>query len=213
MKKALICFLLPIVMLFSLVGCKQVGYESRISDKRHDLFVAESDEFSLTLSCISRETPYALDGVCGEISDLIEVALVPKGSSADEYSITILSENNLGGTMSYRSAKGDYFFSHGVESFPQSTVSLRIKWGDETKDLSATSVKNENTLTAEAALECAVAYEKAHEEQDEELQGEFHVRLLRRDKNYYYVGLVTADKTVALLLDAETGDVLARRVG
>ena len=42
--------------------------------------------------------------------------------------------------------------------------------------------------------------------------GEFYVRLLRRDKNYYYVGIIdTSGKTVSLLLDGESGEVLARR--
>lgn len=39
------------------------------------------------------------------------------------------------------------------------------------------------------------------------------MRLLRRDKNYYYVGITDCTgKTISLLLNAETGEVLARRV-
>lgn len=42
--------------------------------------------------------------------------------------------------------------------------------------------------------------------------GEFHVRLLRRDANYYYVGIVDGKgHTISLLLDSETGETLARR--
>jgi len=38
------------------------------------------------------------------------------------------------------------------------------------------------------------------------------VRLLRRNTNYYYVGIVDTDgKTISLLLNSETGEVLARR--
>ena len=42
--------------------------------------------------------------------------------------------------------------------------------------------------------------------------GEFHVRLLRRDKTYYYVGIVNSKGDIlSLLLDSETGEILARR--
>ena len=45
-----------------------------------------------------------------------------------------------------------------------------------------------------------------------EFYGEFYIRLLRRDKNFYYVGIIgKSETTVSLLIDAESGEVLARR--
>ena len=43
-------------------------------------------------------------------------------------------------------------------------------------------------------------------------EGEFTVRLMRRSRNYYFVGITGKKENAALLLDAETGEVLARRV-
>ena len=48
--------------------------------------------------------------------------------------------------------------------------------------------------------------------QDGRLNAEFYVRLLKRDKPYYYVGITDRDgNTLSLLLDGATGEVLARR--
>ena len=43
------------------------------------------------------------------------------------------------------------------------------------------------------------------------LCAEFRVRLLRREQNYYYVAVTDGSEQVALLVDAETGEILARR--
>lgn len=215
MKKTLICLILPVLFLLCVTACKKNSYTSQISDLRSDLFVAETDRFSLSLACVSRESPYLQDGICAEKSDLIEIVLTPKHPATEsEYAVFLLSENNLGGSMSFRSVKNDYFFSHGVKSFPQTSVTLQIKCGNETIDLVATSVKNENTISADEALNLAVAHETELKEfpQDGKFTGEFHVRLIRRDKNYYYVAFVTQEKTIALLMNADNGEILARRV-
>ena len=70
-------------------------------------------------------------------------------------------------------------------------------------------------MSAEEALEIAISHEEATVSsltKDGVFQGELRVRLLRRDVNYYYVGIVAPNgKTVSLLIGAESGEVLARR--
>ena len=89
-----------------------------------------------------------------------------------------------------------------------------MEWEDEQREIVATSVKTENTLSPEKALSRALTNEKATLERmssNGSFQGEFYVRLLRRDKNYYYVGIVDRDgNMISLLLDSESGEVLAR---
>jgi len=215
MKKSIFCLILPILFLFGMTGCKKSGYEEQLSDVRSDLFLAETEEFSLSLACISRETPYLTDGVAAEMSNLIEIVLQENGVHSEQYSVYLLGDKTTGGEMSYRSVQGDYYYSHGVDEFPTGTVSLRVQWGNETREISATSVKNENTLSVKEALDLSVEHEKETIDRlsrNGVFEGEFHVRLIRRDKNYYYVGIVTKDQTIALLLEADSGKVLARRV-
>ncbi len=210
--------ILPIfflLLLLPLSACgKSYDYTAHISELRSDIFRAETDEFTVTLSCVSREYPYAADGVACPRSDLVEISLVP-AEKADAYEVYFVTETGeQGGEASFRNAFGDYFFSESVTSFPEETVSMRVVWGGETREVTATSVKNDKTLSCTEALDRAIAAEKDRIDRmtDTVFLGEFHVRLLRRDKNYYYVGIVDKDgETLSLLLDSETGEVLARR--
>lgn len=215
MKRAFSCLALLFGVLPALTACGNYDYFERVSEIKSDIFCAETEEFTVSLSCISREYPYVMDGIAGERTQLMEIVLTDDGAEEREYCVYVLGDKTWGGEMSYRSVRGDYFFSQSVETFPSQSVSLRVEWGDEVREISATTVKNDRTLTPEQALNKAVEAEKETVDslmQDGAFQGEFHVRLLRRNVTYYYVGIVDrAGKTVALLLDAESGEVLARR--
>ncbi|MDE6411420.1 MAG: hypothetical protein K2L02_02660 [Clostridia bacterium] len=206
-------FLLLLTGLVPLLSaCKsKPDYFSYVSELRSDLFTASEEEFSLTVACISREYPYNSDGIKAPLSDIVEITLE---GDADEYSVYILGEEHMGGEMSFRNTRGDFYFSQGVKSFPEGSVTLRVEWEDTSREIVATSVKTENTLSPEEALDCALNNEKATLErmsQSGSFEGEFYVRLLRRDKNYYYVGIVdTNGKMISLLLDSESGELLAR---
>ena len=117
--------------------------------------------------------------------------------------------------MSFRSVTGDWFYSRSVEAFPSGSLSVKVVKDGAQEEILATSVKTENTLTPREALEKAVDAEHdalAKMTRNGVFYGEFHVRLLRRDKNYYYVGVIDSEGNIlALLLDSETGEVLARR--
>lgn len=216
MKKHSIPCLLLLLFPLLLAACgKSYDYSAHISELRSDIFIAETDEFSLTLSCISREYPYAADGVACPRADLVEISLVPT-VKADDFSMFFKTETGeQGGEASFRNACGDWFFSESVSAFPQNTVSIRVSWGDETREVTATSVKNERTISYTDALNYALTAEKdriGRMTSGGAFLGEFHVRLLRRDKNYYYIGIIDTDgETLSLLLDSESGSILARR--
>lgn len=181
------------------------------------MFCAETEEFSVTLSCITREYPYVSDGVTCPQSTVMEISLVPAKAGICDYEAYVLGDTEWGGETSFRSYAGDYFFSGSVEKFPETSVTLRIQWKNETREITATSVKNDRTLSVNEILSCAVDAEKETVErltQNGNFLGEFYVRLLRRNTNYYYVGIIDRNgKTISLLLDSETGELLARREG
>ncbi len=214
-------FLLPVVLLSALLpalsGCGKYDYSAHISEAKTDLFLAETEEFSVSLSCVRREKPYVADGIPCPMSTVAEIVLSDcTNPDAAEYSVYVTGGGKeWGGVMSFRNSRGDYFYSQSVNAFPEGSVSLRIEWGEETREITATSVKNSDTITADQAIDYAVNAEKetiANMTQNGAFGGEFYVRLLRRDKNYYYVGIIdTSGKTVSLLLDGESGEVLARR--
>ncbi len=218
MKRRSLCFLtlaLLLPLLFLPVGCKKTeNYFAFVSDIRSDIFCAETDAFTVTVSCLEREHPFAVDGIVSPKSKTVEVILTEKAATGAEYEVYFLEDMPRGGDMTFQNVTGDYYFSRGVEEFPSGSLSLRIVSGDKIEELFLTSVKTQKTLTPEEALSFAVAAEKdtINSLTQDRFGGEFHVRLLRRDKNYYYVGIAHPESgTLSLLLDSETGEVLARR--
>lgn len=214
MKKWLLYLFMLTLITSVLTACGKTDYTLYISDERSDLFCAETEKYTVTIACIEREHPFLMDGVVSPRSKTVEVVLVEKEIIGGEYEVYFLEDMPRGGEMSFRSVSGDYYYSRGVEEFPSGMVSLRIVGGEETVELAATSVKNENTLTAMQALSFAIAAESdaISKMSEDGFCGEFHVRILRRDKTYYYVGIVDRQGgTISLLLDSETGAILARR--
>ena len=216
MKKAALFLLVPLLSLVLLAGCKGTDYTKHLSDVRSDLFAAETEDFSLTLSCITRETPYAADGTACNTQKLIEIAIKPSEDTdgSKSYRIELSGEPAISGELSYRTVKGDYFLSQGV-SAPEGSVTVRLSDDGETTELTATSVKTEKTLSPEEALSVAVDAEReliGRMTAGNTFEGEFTVRLMRRSRNYYFVGITGKKENAALLIDAETGEVLARRV-
>ncbi len=204
-------------MLPALTACGGYDYSAHISEAKSDLFCAETDEFTVTVSCVSREYPYVADGITCPMNSVMEVSLVPAKSQICDYEVYLLGETTWGGETSFRTYAGDYFYSESVRKFPEGSVTVQIKWEDETRELTATSVKNEKTLSVNEILEYAIKAEKETVKQmtrDGNFLGEFYIRLLRRNINYYYVGITDLNgTTVSLLLDSETGEVLAKRGG
>ncbi len=217
MKKPISAFLLILSMLPALTACGGYDYSAHISEAKSDLFCAETDEFTVTVSCVSREYPYVADGITCPMNSVMEVSLVPAKPQICDYEVYLLGETTWGGETCFRTYAGDYFYSESVRKFPEGSVTVQIKWEDETRELTATSVKNEKTLSVNEILEYAIKAEKETVKQmtrDGNFLGEFYIRLLRRNINYYYVGITDLNgTTVSLLLDSETGEVLAKRGG
>lgn len=215
MKKAFASLLALFALLPALTACGKTDYTQYISELRSDIFRAETEEFVVTLSCISREYPYVNDGIPSPRTDVVEIVVESTDGIDRNYSVFLLENDGWGGEMSFRNVLGNYFYSRSVEQFPEGSVNLRIEWEDGAREIAASSVKSEKTITPESALAFAVDAEKETIDKMKasgSFHGEFYVRLLRRDKNYYYVGIVDTDgNTVSLLLDSETGEILARR--
>ena len=215
MKKFAYALLLVPFLLFLAACGGGYDYTKHLSEVKSDIFRAETDDFSVTVTCISREHPYASDGITCPLSDLVEIVVIPTDKADADYSVFLLGDCEIGGEMSFRSVEDDWFYSESITEFPKGSVSIRLERGEQKWEFLATSVKNEATMSATEALKVAVEHEKEAVDRLTEngaFQGEFRVRLLRRDVNYYYVGIVSKDgNTISLLLAAESGEILARR--
>lgn len=213
MKRRIASMIVLAALLPVLGACRQEDYTAYLSEVRSDLFCAQTEDFTLTLSCTSREYPYADDGIPCPMTNVIEVTLAPSGTFSGDVAVRS-ADGGWGGDASYSSVHGDYRFSQGVDAFPAGSVDLIVTWGETECQIVATSVRTEQTVTPEAALGALTDSEQetlSRMKKEGMLCAEFRVRLLRREQNYYYVAVTDGSEQVALLVDAETGEILARR--
>jgi hypothetical protein len=217
-KKALkfILALFAVVLFFCFSACnKQVDYLNYVSELRSNILLAQTENFSLRVFALEKETPYSADGVKRETNTLTELHLTaPTGAKTYSISFEVDGEKQ-GGEMSYDNVKGEYYFSCTLDIRAQTEIKFLLSSGSEQTELVAKSVLTETTLSPETALKTLV--EKENElftslTDEYGFAGELHVRLIYEDNPYYYIGVTDRNgKTTAFLMSATTGKVLAKR--
>ena len=194
---------------------KKLDYFSYVSELRNNIFLAESDQLSLHVYAVAKESPYVADGIPREISKRTEIFLTaPSGDKEYAISFTVDGKQQ-GGDMSYDNVKAEYYYFCTLDLSAFSEIDFTLSCGEETVTLNAKSVVNERTITPQTALSCV---QNAETELFQSLTdkygfaGEIYMRLIYEDCPYYYVGIIDrSGNTTAFLLNGETGKILAKR--
>lgn len=211
------CFLsFSLLALCLLPACtKHIDYFDYVSELRGNIFLAKADGFSLRVFAVTKENPYAMDGIPMERNQRLEAYLVaPEGDKTCNISFSLHGEN-YAGEMSYDNVKAEYYYACALDIEKEQEIVFQIEYGETTLSLTASSVRTEDTLTPEHVL-------KNLEEEERELfssltdkygfAGEIYMRLIYEDAPYYYVGLIERNGNVhAFLMNAKTGKLLAKR--
>ena len=211
---AILLFFL-LILMGSTACSKEINYFDYVSELRSNIFVAKTDSFSLRIYAVCKESPYATDGVPRETFSRLEAYLItPEGNKQTEICLQI--ENaSYEGEMSYDIVKGEYYASFPIDVSTQREIVCFVKYGDEEKELTATSILTPNTISPQEALK-KVQTEKSDlflSLMDKYgFSGEIYLRLLFEDSPYYYVGIIDRQgNCTAFLMNAETGKILAQR--
>ena len=218
--KKWICFSLSLLLfcsiLLSLTACKKrVDYFSYVSELRDNIFLAETEDYSLQAYSIIKETPYFADGIVMECSRRIEVRFIaPQGDKNCSISFTV-DGKNYGGEFSFDNVKTEYFWSCSLDISTLSKIDFNLVYDGQPLEMQAVSVLNGTELSPRAILNCL---------QKENLDifngltdkygfsGEIYIRLIYEENPYYYVGIIDRNgKIYAFLLNATTGKILAKR--
>ncbi len=210
---------LLVLCLFLLSFCcackKKVDYFDYVSELRSNLFLAKTEEFSLKIYSVFKESPYGADGVAQPVAPRLEAYLLaPSGDQTVRLSFSI-DGKEYGGEMSYDNVKGEYFYGYSLDASKLSSIECTILYGEDRYTLNALSVLTDATLSPKKTLtmliaECKQPFDELTDEYG--FAGEIYLRLIYEDSPYYYVGLIDREgKIQAFLLSAETGKILARR--
>lgn len=219
-KKTLASFL-TCIFIFSFVlsfgSCKKsVDYFSYVSELRDNIFIAETEEYSLRSYSVVKETPYHADGIAMDASRRIEAYFIaPQGDKNCKIGFT-LNGKSYGGDMSYDNVKAQYFWTCTLDVSKCSNLDFSIEYGEEALHFNAKSILNGTELSPDVILQ-NVAKENAeifsNLTDKYGFAGEIYIRLIYEENAYYYVGIIDrTGKIYAFLINAVTGKVLAKRI-
>jgi len=211
-----VVLLLSFALFFSFAACKKkTNYFDYVSELRSNIFLAESDDFSLRIYAVNKETPYVTDGIKKEVSTLTEVYLTAPSGNQEYTLFFTVNGRDYGGELSFDNVKAEYYFSCTLDVSQLSSIECRIQSSEEKITLTATSVLTSATLSPKTVLK---NLQTAESELFSSLTdkygfaGEIYIRLIYEDSPYYYVGVIDRESHIhAFLINAETGKILARR--
>lgn len=212
MKKFLLSLILCLPALLCLSACKKnVDYFSYVSEYRKSVYFYKDDLVSVKIYSVDKETPYSLDGVKGDVSNVTEVFL-EYANSADEVEIELLGH---GGEMSWQAVTRNYYLSFAGGEINGASIPVTLKIDGAEKQLDVFNVAEEGTIDGKTALKCVREYDGdafAALTDGSAFAGEIIIRLLYDDGCFYYVGICNRDAEVhAYLVNGADGRIIAER--
>ena len=212
MKKFLILLLLIVTTLFS-VGCKERSkYDDQISQLRNDVLKYDCEEFTLTLYAEIIETPLVSDGVKGKTENTLTFKLKNNNPSCNFENCSLnfsINGKSYAKNFEFKQIPTLLNCSVTVESLPSSTLDVTLTINGKSQAITLKSVKNKSTKSYGEVLKRL----KKEESFASKLENaELRIRLINNDGyDYWYVGLITKEKTISYLLDGETLEIIARK--
>ena len=218
MKKTIILLIFILIfplILFSTSCEKKLDLSKYVSDLREDVFVGESQTFSIQAHLGKREDPFIQDGKIGLIKPRLLVKIVSEFNKDTEVVATLtFNEQNYVEKFSFNGVANTLTATFNLDNFNLKTFDITLTFMDKSESITLSSIKPENTLTYVKALDCLLKKQPTliqnYLNENNQFQGEIFLRLLvNNDTPYYYVGLSSNEKIVALLIHGVSGKILS----
>ena len=207
-------------------GPTNVNINDYLIENRVNLFTAQDDLYSLTLSTGTRETNYNFDGVIDEMCDFGILTLSRNDNSPlakDTYTYTVrIGEENYTGILACNEIDNTYSADIGINISSDSVITAQVSFTGYTFSKELTNISNSFAVDNNTAINIA----------NKEL--EKNISTITRDKNnkievitkilkdystsdlkkyYWYIGVIsTKGETLGVLIDSSNGDIIAKKV-
>ena len=224
-KKFLIMFML-VVGIFGFTACKknEISLQNYLIEERQNLFVASDELYTVTLSSGMREVNYNFDGIVGEKTNFSILSLYRKDGktlSNDNYSYVVtLNDETLTGFLEKSQIDNSYSIDLAKEITTDATINVQISFTGYSINKDLTNISNNFNVDNKTAITIANDQLKENIENiTKNNQIEVVTKILSDNSNaeinsyYWYVGVIsTSGETMGVLIDANSGEILAKKV-
>lgn len=228
--KKFVCVLSILLCGVLFVGCgnnkkAETNFNNHLIEIRNNLFVAEDDNFYVTVCTGEREQDYALDGVVNELVPFGIVTLARLDNerlSDDEYAFTlVVNGERIEGVL--EKSPYDNTYSADIEQViaDDAEISLQVSvngyaFNQPLSNISSTFGVNRDTAISIACEELKDSIKNLSKENNN--LSEAFVKILKdysgeSNRYYWYVGIISPEgKTSGVLIDSASGDIISKKV-
>lgn len=228
MKKKLLILMFLFVSILSLSACggKDLNLSDYLIEERNNLFVANDELYTLNLSSGLRESDYQFDGVITDKIDFAVITFVRNDNlplANDTYAYIVkINDEEFSGFLEKSPVDNTYVADLGVAVNDDAIVSAKISFTGYTFSGDLTNISSAFAYNKTNVIE--IANNELKEEiknimQDNNVKIEVVTKIMKDYssvdmKNYYwYVGVISTNgDTLGLLIDANSGEIIAKKV-
>ncbi|MFQ6752650.1 MAG: hypothetical protein ACLRFL_03705 [Clostridia bacterium] len=227
MKKKLIVFTLCAISLALLTACgsRNIDLKDYTIEERINLFTAEDTLYGVSLSSGMRESDYNLDGIKNEMVEFGVLTIArndgePLANDTYSYTLTI-GEETLSGTL--EKSQVDNSYSTDIERHIPNDANINV----EIKFTGYTFHQDLTNTSADFSVDMSTAINIANEELSSDIRNilndnakiEVITKILKDysteevKRYYWYIGVISTNgDTIGILIDANSGEVIAKKV-
>jgi len=229
MTRKKICVLILFVFgLFTLTACgkNNINLHDHVIELRENLFVASDDIYSVSFSTGMRESDYNFDGIVTEMVPFGVLTLTRNNNSSlanDTYSyIVTINDQTYSGFLEKNNNDNSYSADLEVSTTGDEAINVQISFTGYSFNQNLENISKSFQVDSQTALKLAQNELKKDIENllsDNNIKIEVVMKIMKdysaeNAKHYYwYVGIISTNgETMGILLDANNGEVIAKKV-
>ena len=228
MKKKLLILIVLSCCVLSLFGCKkaEINLADYIIEERNNLFTANDDIYNVNISSGQREENYNFDGVVGPMVDFAVITFLRNDNlplANDNYTYLVkVNENEYSGFLEKSPVDNSYVADFGISIPNDAEVEIRISFTGYTFKQKLLNTSNKFSVDTNSAIKIATEQLKDNIKNilsTSNAKIEVVMKILKdysiedTPKYYWYIGIVSTNgETLGILIDAENGDIIAKKV-
>lgn len=228
MKKKIFIFIVFVVGIFAFAGCgkPKLNLSQYIIEQRENLFTANDDLYSVSFSTGMREKEYNFDGIVNEKTPFGVLTLSKNNNQPlanDTYTYVVkINDQSYTGFLEKSNSNNSYVADLEVSTIGNELINVQISFTGYTFNKDLVNTSSEFNVDSNSALNIAqkeLSKEINNLLEDKNTKIEVVMKVMKdysatELKNYYwYIGIISTNgDTLGILIDANTGNIIAKKV-